>query len=259
MCRFCYAGCKISARAQRISPHSSTGAPHTACYVGTDRVVLNLKTERRQNIAKTGSGRHFIYSNGCSSNSNMNNSNRIDDVVLEAIKAASRPVNLIYRAALDNKAPTAVRASISNFVSELKARLFVLVTCVDLSWQNLSVLVCVGPEPVLARQPVCFAEWLKKRRFYRRRGAQRSRCGCSSSSTGADKSFLLSSSSRVGPEPVLANYISNKKKRRAASAHKQVLFRLIGKEPRPLHPDSGARARRGDRRRLLAAHTLPRV
>jgi hypothetical protein len=140
-----------------------------------------------------------------------NSTTRIDDVVLEAIKAASRPVNLIYRAALDNKAPTAVRASISNFVSELKARFSVLVTCVNLSWQNLSVLACVGPEPVLARQPVCFAEWLKKRRFYRRRGAQRSRCGCSSSSTGADKSFLLSSSSRVGPEPVLANYISNKR------------------------------------------------
>ena len=111
--------------------------------------------------------------------------------MLEAIKAASRPVNLIYRAALDNKAPTAVRASISNFVSELKARFSVLVTCVNLSWQNLSVLACVGPEPVLARQPVCFAEWLKKRRFYRRRGAQRSRCGCSSSSTGADKLFAF--------------------------------------------------------------------
>ena len=189
----------------------------------------------------------------------MNNSNRIDDVVLEAIKAASRPVNLIYRAALDNKAPTAVRASISNFVSELKARSpfwLLALTCLGkicLSWFALVLSLSwhVSQSVLLIR--------LKNRRFYRRRGAQRSRCGCSSSSTGADKSFLLSSSSRVGPEPVLANNISNKKKRRAASAHKQVLFRLIGKEPRPLHPDSGARARRGDRRRLLAAHTLPRV
>jgi hypothetical protein len=65
MCRFCYAGWKTSARAQRISPHSSTGALHTPCYVGTDRVVLNLKTQRRQNLAKTGSARRLINSNGC--------------------------------------------------------------------------------------------------------------------------------------------------------------------------------------------------
>jgi hypothetical protein len=178
--------------------------------------------------------------------------------VLEAIKAASRPVNLIYRAALDNKAPTAVRASISNFVSELKARFSVLVTCVDLSWQNLSVLACVGPEPVLARQPVCFAEWLKKRRFYRRRGAQRSRCGCSSSSTGADKLFAFKFLTR-GSRACLGNLYFQQKETKSSERSQAGAFRLIGKEPRPLHPDSGARARWGDRRRLLAAHTLPRV
>jgi len=71
----------------------------------------------------------------------VNNSTRIDDVVLEAIKAASRPVNLIYRAALDNKAPTAVRASISNFVSELKARssFWLLAFILSLSWQSQCV------------------------------------------------------------------------------------------------------------------------
>jgi hypothetical protein len=42
--------------------------------------------------------------------------------VLAALKNAARPVNLIYRAALDNKAPVAVRKSISAFVAEIKAR-----------------------------------------------------------------------------------------------------------------------------------------
>ena len=46
----------------------------------------------------------------------------IDSVVLSALKNADRPVNLIYRAALDNKAPTTVRQSIEGFVTEILNR-----------------------------------------------------------------------------------------------------------------------------------------
>ena len=46
----------------------------------------------------------------------------INDVVLAAITKANRPVNLIYRAALDSKAPTTVRDSIAKFVATMKAR-----------------------------------------------------------------------------------------------------------------------------------------
>ena len=128
--------------------------------------------------------------------------------MLEAIKAASRPVNLIYRAALDNKAPTAVRASISNFVSELKARSpfwLLALTCLGkicLSWFALVLSLSwhVSQSVLLIR--------LKNRRFYRRRGAQRSRCGCSSSSTGADKSFLLSNSFKLISPGTFSSLIS---------------------------------------------------
>ena len=44
----------------------------------------------------------------------------IEDVVLAALTDARRPVNLIYRAALDNKAPTTVRHSIERFVEACK-------------------------------------------------------------------------------------------------------------------------------------------
>eukprot|EP00935_MAST-01C_sp_MAST-1C-sp1_P001895 g1895.t1 len=45
----------------------------------------------------------------------------IENTVLAALQQANRPVNLIYRAALDNKAPTTVRGSIERFVAACKA------------------------------------------------------------------------------------------------------------------------------------------
>jgi len=49
----------------------------------------------------------------------------IEEVVFGALEQATRKVNLIYRAALDNKAPTTVRASIDAFVKRTKAKVWV--------------------------------------------------------------------------------------------------------------------------------------